>query len=73
MHQQDITEALKERRKSLSITQEHLAELAGVGLRTIKAIESGEGNPTLETVLKIADVLGMKLQLVIHNQVDENA
>lgn len=65
MHQEKITEVLKERRISLEITQEHLAELAGVALRTIKGIESGKTNPTLETVLKIADVLGMKLHFTI--------
>jgi len=33
----------------LHVTQETLAELAGVGLRTLKQFESGKGNPTLQT------------------------
>jgi y4mF family transcriptional regulator len=70
MHQIDVSEIIKERRISLGITQEHLAELSGLGLRTIKAIEGGKGNPTLETVEKITDVLGMRLELVIQNPVD---
>ncbi|QHV95753.1 helix-turn-helix transcriptional regulator [Spirosoma endbachense] len=65
MHQLKLIQALKERRDILHITQEYLAELSGVGLRTIKEIESGKGNPTVETLSKLADILGMELPLEI--------
>jgi transcriptional regulator with XRE-family HTH domain len=56
---------LKERRKLLDITQETLADMSGVGLRTLKQLESGKGNPTIITLEKVADVLGMQLALQI--------
>lgn len=56
---------LKERRKLLNITQETLADMSGVGLRTLKQLESGKGNPTIITLEKVADVLGMQLVLQI--------
>ncbi|MEZ0610351.1 helix-turn-helix transcriptional regulator [Fibrella sp. WM1] len=65
MHQQALTKSLAARRDVLRITQEHLAELSGVGLRTVKAIESGKGNPTVATLMKLADVLGMELRLAV--------
>lgn len=65
MHFVEITETLKERREALQVTQEILAELSGVGLRTLKQLESGKGNPTLLTLQKIADVLGMEVCLKI--------
>ncbi|MFM1820247.1 MAG: hypothetical protein RLZZ402_606 [Bacteroidota bacterium] len=65
MHQQNIIETLKKRRISLSVNQETLALLSDVGLRTLKQIESGRGNPTLETIQKLADVLGLQLKLEI--------
>lgn len=65
MHQTDLIEQLKERREVLQLTQEALAELAGVGLRTLKEIESGKGNPTLETIQKLMDVLGLELVLKV--------
>jgi len=65
MHQEELIKILKDRREALKVTQEYLAELSGVGLRTLKAIESGKGNPTLETLNKLADVLGMELKLEI--------
>ena len=65
MHQEEIIKVLKDRREALKVTQEHLAELSGVGLRTLKSIESGKGNPTIETLNKLADVLGLELKLEI--------
>ncbi|MGF7218185.1 transcriptional regulator with XRE-family HTH domain [Spirosoma lacussanchae] len=57
------------RRNTLRLTQEYLAELAGVSLRTVKAIESGAGNPRVSTLIKLADVLGMELRWIVkpHN------
>jgi transcriptional regulator with XRE-family HTH domain len=43
----------------------HLAELSGVGLRTLKSLERGKSNPTFETLSKLADVLGMELKLEV--------
>jgi transcriptional regulator with XRE-family HTH domain len=65
MHQDELIKVLKDRREALKVTQEHLAELSGVGLRTLKSIESGKGNPTIATVIKLADVLGLELKLEI--------
>lgn len=65
MHQEELIKALKDRRDALKVNQEYLAELSGVSLRTLKAIESGKGNPTFETLNKLAKVLGMELKLVV--------
>lgn len=58
---------IKERRKILNVTQETLAEISGVGLRTLKQLESGKGNPTLETLQKICNALGLEIKLEIKN------
>ena len=65
MHYKEIIEIIKKRRKVLKITQERLSQVSGVGLRTLKAIESGEGNPTLKTIAKLADVMGMEVKLEV--------
>jgi len=52
---------IKQRREIMQVTQENLAELSGVGLRTLKQLESGKGNPTLLTIHKLLDVLGMEI------------
>jgi len=61
----NLIEQIKDRRKVLDVTQETLAEISGVGLRTLKQFESGKGNPTLETLQKLCDALGLEIQLQI--------
>lgn len=61
----NIGNIIKERRNVLNITQEYLSDMSGVGLRTIVHIENGQGNPSLATLSKIADVLGMEVTLQI--------
>ncbi|MFV0143779.1 MULTISPECIES: helix-turn-helix domain-containing protein [Weeksellaceae] len=60
-----IINQIKERRKVLAISQETLAEISGVGLRTLKQFESGKGNPTLETLQKMCDALGLEIKLEV--------
>ncbi|WP_308236306.1 helix-turn-helix domain-containing protein [uncultured Prevotella sp.] len=57
----DLKEVMKSRRKTLSISQLDLAEMAEVSLATVKDIERGKGNPSLATVNKIIEVLGMEM------------
>lgn len=64
MHLIDI---IKNRRENLNVTQEMLADLSGVGLRTLKQFESGKGNPTLETLSKLGDALGVELTFIVKN------
>jgi len=67
MHDKELIKTIKDRREALQVTQETVAELSGVGLRTLKQFESGKGNPTLLTLQKIADVLGLELTLTVKN------
>ncbi|MDD7886952.1 helix-turn-helix domain-containing protein [Flavivirga sp. 57AJ16] len=61
MHFESLIKIIKRRRETLQVTQEMLADISGVGLRTLKAFESGKGNPTVETLGKLADALGLEL------------
>ncbi|WP_435139104.1 helix-turn-helix domain-containing protein [Formosa sp. A9] len=61
MHFERLVEIIKKRRETLQVTQEMLADISGVGLRTLKAFESGKGNPTAETLTKLANALGLEL------------
>ena len=67
MHYLNIIEKIKERRTILGITQQDLADISEVGLRTIKEIETHKGNPSIKTLTKILDVLGLELVLQIKN------
>lgn len=60
-----IGKSIKARRKTLRVTQTQLAELAGISVNTLYKIERGQTNPTLETLTKIANVLGMEVCLQV--------
>ena len=61
----NLGEDVKNRRKELGITQPHLAELAEISVNTLYKLEKGEGNPSLEVLNKLAEVLGMELSLSV--------
>ena len=65
----DIAQVIKRRRKTLAISQQDLAEIAGIGLATLKDIERGKGNPSLATVSKIMEVLGMEIVFKVRQTV----
>lgn len=63
----DLGNIIRERRKTLGITQAHLAELSQVNVNTIIRIENGNVSPTLQVVNQIAEILGMTLTLEVKN------
>ena len=63
MDTKEIGNIIKERRKHLGVNQQTLADLAGVGLNTLVAIERGDGNPQLNTLLTILDTLGLQMDI----------
>lgn len=73
LHLMDIKEIIKKRRSVLRITQQDLAELSGVSLRTIKDIELGNANPSLSILSKIADILGMEVILNVKDKINETS
>jgi DNA-binding XRE family transcriptional regulator len=64
-----IQEVMILQRKALGITQQDLADMSEVAISTIKKIESGKGNPSLSTVEKIMDILGMEVKYEIRQTV----
>ena len=63
MDAKEIGIIIKERRKHLGVNQQTLADLAGVGLNTLVAIERGDGNPQLSRLLNILDTLGLQMNI----------
>ena len=56
---------IKERRSVLGLTQQDLSDYTGLSVRIIKSIENDKGNPSLKTLEKIADVLGLEIVMKV--------
>lgn len=52
---------IKEKRKSVNLTQLELAEKAGVGVRLIRAIEQGKTNLNVMSVNRVLALFGHEL------------
>ena len=61
----DFYSIIRERRSLLGLTQQDLADYTGLSLRIIKSIEVDKGNPSMSTLTKIAEVLGLELILKV--------
>lgn len=60
-----IGDMIKTARKKRKLTQEQLGELVGVKKAQISRLENSSGNVTLETVMRIFNALGAKMNLNI--------
>ena len=65
----NIGATIKERRALLGISQQDLSDYSGVGISTIKDLERGIGNPSVETLRKILDVVGLEMVLQVQHTV----
>ena len=54
--------SIKQLRKQAGLRQEDMADQLGVSRQTIIAIENDKYNPTLELAMKMAKLLGKKVE-----------
>lgn len=58
----NLGESLEYLRKARGLTQDQLAKISGIPRTTLSHIESGEGNPSLTTLSKLALALGVSYE-----------
>lgn len=61
----DCGKILKEARRRVGVTQEELADVAGVSINSVKLIEQGKMNPTMQMFDLLMDCLGMEISVSI--------
>lgn len=68
----DIGNKIKDARKRKGLSQEELAELAKVNLRTIQRIENNENEPRGKTLNLICDALDLNIEDILDYGKDDN-
>ncbi len=58
-----IIQAMLDARKASGLTQKDLAKRTGIAQADIRKLENGNANPSLKTLQRLADGMGMKLKL----------
>jgi y4mF family transcriptional regulator len=56
-----LSDFLKDKRKKLNLTQQQLAEKAGVGLRFIRELEQGKTTLRMDKVNQVLKLFGQEL------------
>ena len=58
-----IIKAMLDTRNEKAMTQKQLADITGIPQADISRLENGNANPSLKTLQRLADGMGMKLKL----------
>jgi y4mF family transcriptional regulator len=54
---------LKEKRKSVNLTQEELSEKSGVALTVVRKLEQGKTNVNLDGLITLLSMFGCKIDI----------
>src|ERR1700751_5181553 len=65
-----LAASLRQRREAGGLSLAELAELAGVAKGTVAAIESGQSNPTVETVYALSAAFGCAMAELLSGSPD---
>ena len=60
-----IGKIIKKRRKELNLELKDLQDYSGVNYASISDIDNGKANPTIKTLEKLLDVLGMQINIEV--------
>ena len=61
--ERQIIRAIIEGREANDLTQKQLSEVTGIAQADISRLENGTANPSLRTLKRLANGMGMKLQI----------
>ena len=67
-----IVQALIDTRKNAGLTQKQLSERAGIAQSDISKLESGDGNPSLKTLKRLAAAMDMTIKIEFTPSVGNN-
>ena len=63
MNQPAIGGYIARKRREQNLTQEQLAQVTGINQANISRLENGTANPSLRTLKRLAEGMGMELKL----------
>ena len=68
-----IGKIIKKRRMELNLELKDLQDYSGVNYVSISDIENGKANPTIKTLEKLLDVLGMQINIEVVTNIMQRA
>ena len=65
MNTKEAGDLIRRRRLSLHVDQRTLSDISGIAVHTLSNIEAGKGNPTVATLDRVLQALGMELRIQV--------
>lgn len=65
---QELVDQIIKCRKAKKITQADISEATGIQRPNISRFESGKYNPTLDMIVRIADSIGLEVEIVLKDK-----
>ena len=59
----EIVQALIEARKASGMTQKELSDITGIAQGDISKMETGNANPSIRTLIRLAEGMGMRIKV----------
>ena len=63
-----IPDAIKTMRRISRLTQPEFAKHRGISLGALKQLETGKGNPKIETLQKLGEIFGLEVGFVLRQR-----
>ena len=60
-----VAKRLQGQRQSIPMSKNALAQKAGISVQSVSFIENGVNSPSLSTLLRICDALGVELETIL--------
>ncbi len=63
---------IKEKRKSLKLTQEEIAEMLDISVKHLSEVERGLTGLSIENLIKLSNILGVSIDYIVKGKADKN-
>lgn len=63
---------IKEKRKSLKLTQEEIAEILDISVKHLSEVERGLTGLSIENLIKLSNILGVSIDYIVKGEADQN-
>lgn len=71
-YKHDMGLRIKEKRKSLKLTQEEIAEMLDISVKHFSEVERGLTGLSLENLIRLSNILGVSIDYLVNGIIDKD-
>lgn len=71
-YKKDMGLRIKEKRKSLKLTQEEISEMLDISVKHFSEVERGLTGLSVENLIKLSNILGVSIDYIVKGEADKD-